>query len=273
MIAEYELIRESDERIYISYNKDGYCPNHFHRKIELVYVLEGDKIIYCDGKKYLLKPNQIFVADSYAMHSYEENKEGKQIIIVLPNHLLKDFYLLYSEKKFAKCVIKNTEKCKQLKPLFMALVNKSTNALICQGSVDLLMGQLVDELKLENRDSNYNQNFIEEVLAYISENYKENITLESLAEKFGYSKYYFSRLFNNALNTNINSYISMIRLQAVIRRLRDSNCNVSTAAFEAGFSSMQTFYRELKKNYDYKKVRDLISAKEEQTDYNKYINN
>ena len=74
---------------------------------------------------------------------------------------------------------KNTEKCKQLKPLFMALVNKSTNALICQGSVDLLMGQLVDELKLEDRDSNYNQNFIEEVLAYISENYKENITFLS----------------------------------------------------------------------------------------------
>ena len=273
MIAEYELYRESDERMYVSIDKDGACPNHFHRKIELLYVTDGDKIINCDGVKYHLYPDQIFIAYSYAMHSYEENPNGKQIILVLPNHLLKDYYLLYGHKKFSKCIIQNKEKCKRLKHLFLSLVDKKSNPLICQGSIDLLMGKLVEELKLEDRAANYNQTFTEEVLAYINENYKENITLDSLSKHFGYSKYYFSRMFNSTLKTNITNYISIVRLQAVLRRLQAGDCNVSTAAYEAGFSSMQTFYRELKKNYDYKKVKDIICSKETQTDYNKYIGN
>ena len=80
-------------------------------------------------------------------------------------------------------------------------------------------------------------------------------------------------MFNSTLKTNITNYISIVRLQAVLRRLQAGDCNVSTAAYEAGFSSMQTFYRELKKNYDYKKVKDIICSKETQTDYNKYIGN
>ena len=51
MIAEYELSRESDERLYVSLNQDGECPMHFHRKIELVYIQSGHKKIFCDDSK------------------------------------------------------------------------------------------------------------------------------------------------------------------------------------------------------------------------------
>ena len=55
MIAEYELSRESDERLYVSLNQDGECPMHFHRKIELVYIQSGHKKIFCDDKEFLLE--------------------------------------------------------------------------------------------------------------------------------------------------------------------------------------------------------------------------
>ena len=106
MIAEYELSREADERLYVSLNQDGVCPLHFHIKIELVYIQSGHKTIICDDKKYFLEADQIFVADSYVMHSYEKSEDSTQIIIVLPNHMLRDYYLLYGNCKIKNCYCK-----------------------------------------------------------------------------------------------------------------------------------------------------------------------
>ena len=266
MIAEYELSREADERLYVSLNRDGVCPLHFHRKIELVYIQSGHKKIFCDDKEYFLESDQIFVADSYAMHSYEKSDDGTQIIIVLPNHMLKDYYLLYSDYKLKNNVLLDKDICKAMKPLFLALAKKNPNPLINQGRIDLLMGHIVDTLGIEKREEAFDHKFIEEVLAYIQENYKDEITLDSLADHFNYSKYYFSRMFNNYLHTNITNYLSMIRLQAAIEILKAGQDNVSDAALEAGFSSIQTFYRAAKKHYKYEKIKDLINIGSKITD-------
>ena len=266
MIAEYELSREADERLYVSLNNDGVCPLHFHRKIELVYIQSGHKKIFCDDKEYFLEADQIFVADSYSMHSYEKSDDSTQIIIVLPNHMLRDYYLLYSDKKFKNNVILDKDICRAMKPLFLALAKKNPNPLINQGRVDMLMGNIINILGTTSREEAFDHLFIEEVLAYIQENYKEEITLDSLASHFNYSKYYFSRMFNNYLHTNITNYLSMIRLQAAIELLKSGQENVSDAALEAGFSSIQTFYRAAKKHYKYEKIKDLVNIGSKITD-------
>ncbi len=266
MIAEYELSREADERLYVSLNKDGTCPMHFHRKIELVYIQSGHKTIICDNNKYFLEEDQIFVADSYQIHSYEESKDSTQIIIVLPNHNLRDYYLLYSDMKFKTNVILDKDICRAMKPLFLALAKKNPNPLINQGRIDQLMGHVVDVLGVEPRKESFDHKFIEQVLAYIQENYRDEITLDSLAEHFNYSKYYFSRLFNSYLHTNITNYLAMIRLQAAIEMLKNGQTNVSDAALDAGFASIQTFYRAAKKHYKYAKIKDLVNIGSKITD-------
>ncbi len=266
MIAEYELSREADERLYVSLNQDGVCPLHFHRKIELVYIQSGHKTIICDDKKYFLESDQIFVADSYVMHSYEKSDDSTQIIIVLPNHMLRDYYLLYGNCKIKNCVLLDKDICRAMKPLFLALAKKNPNPLINQGRIDQLMGHIVDTFGIEPREEIYDHKFIEEVLAYIQENYREEITLDTLADHFNYSKYYFSRIFNSYLHTNITNYLSMIRLQAAIEMLKNGKVNVSDAALEAGFASIQTFYRAAKKHYKYDKIKDLVKVGSKITD-------
>ena len=266
MIAEYELSREADERLYVSLNQDGVCPLHFHRKLELVYIQSGHKTIISDNEKYFLEADQIYVADSYVMHSYEKSNDSTQIIIVLPNHMLRDYYLLYGDRKLATCVIKDHDIAKAMKPFFLALAKKNPNPLINQGRVDQLMGHIVDTMGLVKREESFDHKFIEEVLAYIQENYRDEITLDSLADHFNYSKYYFSRMFNNYLHTNITNYLAMIRLQAAIEMLKSGEKNVSDAALDSGFASIQTFYRAAKKHYKYEKIKDLVNVGSKITD-------
>lgn len=261
MIAEYELSRESDERFYWTSGKDSVCPPHFHRKLELLYILEGEKEVICDNYKYLLKKDQLFIADSYLMHSYLESS-GKQLVIVIPNHMLKDYYLLYSNKKLKQCVIDDIDFCKSIKPYLEQLTKRENKPLINYGMINIVLGKIVEKVGVEDRKNQFDQKFIEEVLAYINENYAEEITLDHLAEHFGYSKYYFSRMFNMFLNTNLTNYLAIVRLQATIQKLKAEKITISEAAFSSGFSSIQTFYRTLKKNYSYKKMKDILNSDE-----------
>ena len=65
-------------------------------------------------------------------------------------------------------------------------------------------------------------------------------------------------MFNGALGTSITDYVSAVRLIHALDMLRRTGCTVSQAALECGFSSLPTFYRVLKKNYNYKSVKELL---------------
>lgn len=258
MLAEYEINRESDERLFCLDTIDGVCVPHFHRKIEIMYVLEGEKKINVSDKEYIMHKNQILVTNSYQMHGYMKSENSKQHIIVIPNHMLRDYYLLYGNTDLKENFITDEKVALELKPIIEKIIKKEGNPLIVRGNIDLLLGKLIEILGTEKKEVVYNQKFIEDVLSYINEHYKENITLENLAAHFGYSKYYFSRMFNSVLDSNLTNYLTIVRLQGAIESLKEGKKTVAEAAFENGFASIATFYRALKKNYAYKKVDDLL---------------
>lgn len=257
MLAEYELNRERDERLLVLDGCDNACHVHFHRKVEVMYVTEGSKRISASGKEYVLSPDNIYFANSYEMHGYEESEGGRQTVIVFPNHMLRDYYEAFGDKLMKGCVIDDAEFCRSLLPYFRAVADGCENPLVLQANCDMLLGKIADRLGFEEGVRS-RQTFVDELLAYINEHYADDITLESMAEHFGYSRYYFSRMFNAALGTSITDYVSAVRLMRALDLLRRTGCTVSEAAIECGFSSLPTFYRVLKKNYSYKSVKDLL---------------
>lgn len=258
MQATYEISRERDENILLSRDTDHSCPCHFHRKVELMYVQEGEKTVFSCCKEIVLKPDQIFIADSYCLHSYQPDESGKQIIVVFPNIMLGHYYDALGGAVLKSNVITDCDVAKKLKPLFENLFERNRNRLLYQANVDMLLGSIVEYIGAEQENLPDRESFIERVLGYINDHYAEDISLNVLAEYFGYSKYYFSRLFNLTLGTNITDYISVIRLEKALDKIKKTHCTVSAAALDSGFSSIPTFYRALKRNYKYKKIKDLL---------------
>jgi AraC-like DNA-binding protein len=83
-----------------------------------------------------------------------------------------------------------------------------------------------------------------DIIHYIDEHYMEKITLDSISQYFGYSKYYFSRLFNRLFHCSLNSYINSVRLRAIEEMSnKDNKTNKIT---KAGFNSLSSYYRSKK---------------------------
>ena len=86
------------------------------------------------------------------------------------------------------------------------------------------------------------------MLAYIEKNFKEEITLELLAETFFVSKNTVSRTLHMLVGEDLRTYIARIRMRNACKLLAENKkMTVQEAAFESGFKSMNTFYRNYQK--------------------------
>ena len=257
MLARYELNRERDETIFAGAECDNVCNVHFHRKVEVMYVLEREKKIFASGKELTLRGDNIYFANSYEMHGYAESPGSRQTVIVFPNLMLRDFYDVFGDKIMNGCVVDDAGFCRSVLPHFEALAEGKCNKLVMQAHCDMLLGSVAEKLGY-SEGTRGRQGFVDGLLAYINEHYADEINLDVMAEHFGYSKYYFSRMFNDALGTSITDYVSAVRLMHTLETMKSKGCTASEAALECGFSSIPTFYRVLKKSYNYKAVKDLL---------------
>ena len=117
---------------------------------------------------------------------------------------------------------------------------------IKRGFTDLLLGLMRKFYPMEAvKNAKTTQAFIE-VLKYINEHFREEITLGTLADRFGYVKNYLSGLFNKFTGMKLREYINRRRVNEFYRlKGLHPEAPVCLLAEQCGFSSLNTFYRVL----------------------------
>lgn len=85
---------------------------------------------------------------------------------------------------------------------------------------------------------------------YIEKNNEKEINLSDLSRASLYSPWYSYRLFRDYLNLSPTEYIRKYRLTKAAKQLRGGNVKVIDAAFDAGFSNVDTFTRAFNREFE-----------------------
>lgn len=88
---------------------------------------------------------------------------------------------------------------------------------------------------------------VEQILNYINENYSQQITLDSLAEKYYLNKSYICRIFRKTMGISLVTYLQYKRILEAQTMLLNSDKPIIDIAMDCGFSNVQHFYRVFKK--------------------------
>jgi len=84
------------------------------------------------------------------------------------------------------------------------------------------------------------------ILRYIDENFAEDLESAWLAGHFGYTKTYFSMLFNKFTGMNFREYINALRIEKIKKIAHKTpDVPITRIVLDCGFNSLVTYYRAL----------------------------
>ena len=110
------------------------------------------------------------------------------------------------------------------------------------------------------------ENVIEKVLTYIDDHIEEELSLDTIAAVFNYSKFYMARIFAKRTGYTIYKYIQGRRLTQAAQKLVETNKPIVEIAYEAQYSSQQAFTQAFSRVYQcspqvYRKMAYFIQCK------------
>ncbi len=91
--------------------------------------------------------------------------------------------------------------------------------------------------------------FIKAVMNFCEAHYQKNIGVSEMAEVSGYSRYHFSRLFQDYMKEAPALYLKNLRLKKALRVLQTKNLAIKDLASECGFSDCSYFCRVFRETY------------------------
>ena len=94
----------------------------------------------------------------------------------------------------------------------------------------------------QSRQKEYVKKF-NDLLDYINLHYAEDLSLENMAARMGFSKFHFSRLFKQYTNLTFNDYLNYRRLKAAEELLANPAFSITEVSMRSGYSSISTFNR------------------------------
>lgn len=127
----------------------------------------------------------------------------------------------------------------------MELLHSAENEADCPGGLylALLLHYTEQEDRNERAAKRPRNETVEQICAYLAENYQQKFSLTEVAARFYLSPYYLSRLFRRVTGQSIVDYINGRRIEAAQQLLENTTMSVSDVAEQTGFASAAHFRR------------------------------
>lgn len=247
MFPFYEKRTRSFDFLYL--NKLSFL-SHFHRHLELLYVLEGEIDIRIGNCQCLLHTGDAGLIFPHVIHSYQSDKPLKAALAIF------DTDLIPAHKSTLKHSVPQTPviSANNLHPDIPYLLGRmheerEIERKLLEGYLTVMLSRALPQLALQQAVHTENLSLPHRLLTYLGDHYTEPLSLSATAQALGVSKYHLSRCFSQKIGCNFQFYLNTLRAQRANALLDESELRLTDICFEAGFDSISTFYRAYKAFY------------------------
>lgn len=232
----------------IAFYTDKGWDYHFHRNLELIYVIEGAVNCTVNNKPYRLTAGEFGLCLPYDIHHYVPERDTLYWVLVFSEE-----YVRFLAKRFSgktgdgfKFLCKNTVETFIKEQL---INGDSPTVLTLKACLYAVLEEYLDQITLIEKPTKETR-IISFIQDYVIEHHTEKLTLSDLAKELGYDYNYMSRYFHNTFNVSFSDFVNIYRLETAIALLEDTDENISSIALKSGFQSVRAFNDFFKKNTD-----------------------
>ena len=258
---EHELIIPNEGfpfKLFQFEGKDGHYvrEKHWHRSIEIFAVFEGTLAFFINEEEYPLGSGEFILLNSNEIHSISSPEANRTIVLQIPMNVLRNV-------ETGEGLILFTHSPKRQDSKIMELIGSMYQELQERGSeyewkvqsdffmlVYLLLTKYRKREILPEEIRHYRKlNRLSTITGYIRENYTKELSLEMVADRFGYSPSYLSRMFRKYAQTNYKTYLQNVWIEYGFQELANTDHTIGEIALNNGFPNQKAFTREFKKKY------------------------
>lgn len=240
-------------------------PFHWHRELEILYILNGHATVTMNGERYELGALDAIVMDYAKIHEVLYAMPQTMGICIHVSRQLLRRYLDEPELLAIRCAgTQLTQEqqpyysriCEGLKEITVLYVNQKktyhlrSTALILEILANLIehFSEPVTKSVSEARVGNMER--LEQICDYVEHHYRDEITLQEAADELGLNREYFCRFFKQSTGTSFIRYVNQVRINHIYQDLLHTDEGVQEITERHGFYNQKLFYRMFKEKYD-----------------------
>ena len=227
----------------------GHFFGHTHDHYEVFLFLKGDASFNVEGNIFKLSPNDIILIPRGVMHKTVYISDVCERILL---HFNGDFINPVIVPKFYRffpnyIYTPTEDNLPRIHQTFLDIERECQSPdefsyELLKGSVTLLLSEIARSAH-SGKEENFEKTniIIDDAICYMTANYAENLTLESMARRAMVSESHFSRLFKSTTSIGFKEYLNMLRIREAQRLLLNTSASVCEIAFSCGFNDSNYF--------------------------------
>ncbi len=239
------FLEHKDTDLFLYSYKNFSFPSHFHSGLELICAAEGSITLTVGGSDWEVPQNGLGVVLPGQIHSYRTPAETANSggIILLGQRLLGEYDGEFSGKSLKKPVFRLKDLHPHCAVAIETLLRSGGESLRLQKAyARLFLCRFLPEADFA-AGGGQDDPLLYSLVKYMSDHYRESISLGQAAEALYVNKYHLSRLFSGAMKMNFNDYLNSLRINAAVQLLDSTDLPVTKIAYEVGFGNVRTFNR------------------------------
>ena len=261
MSFDHELVLPNEDlpfRLFLFEGKNGNYirEKHWHRSVEIFAVQEGSLTFCIDDREYPLGPGDFMLVSPNEIHSVKAPEKNRTIVLQIPFPLLepycgRDGLLLFThtpgqhDRKLIRLVqriyIIYEQKQRGYELEVRGLFYHLLHLLISRYQTSHITG--------EDIRRNKNLNHLSPITAYLKEHYASDLSLKLVAETFGYTPAYLSRMFRLYAGIRYHDYLEEIRLRYACKDMDLGEGSLNQIALRHGFANSKALARAFQKKF------------------------
>ncbi|RKN61939.1 helix-turn-helix domain-containing protein [Paenibacillus ginsengarvi] len=239
------------------------CAPDYHMKrtfyyYQLKYVVRGTGYLIWQGRKYKLRPGEMFFLDLTQMHQYYADPDDPWELLWFRfgGVTVLDYYRLL---ECSRPPVFRSRNPIAMRGMFMNLFNMfKLRPFGLEIAASSLITQIISEIVITKMENDGDQPLhlspmypkeVQQALGYIEKHFSSPIKLEEVADHIHLSPYYFSRIFKRSTGYSVMEYVIKYRLTRSKHLLMFTKLSSGQIALNVGFCS-HSYFTKMFKTYE-----------------------
>lgn len=247
---------------------------HNHEYVELVYVYNGECTHFIEDQQITMRNGDLCILAPNAMHAISATNDDAVIVNIMVN-----------QKLFDESFMNLMHRVPSLTQFFESILydRSSTPYILYPTGEDHWLHEMILYILTERKETDYLYNegislFVRQLFVHILQDYElsaivadpenhtqddkivaligyitvnaSHVTLDMVADFFGYNKAYLSQMLRKYTGKTFTSFLNETRMKKAARLLAESSLSITDIAQEVGCYDASHFNRKFAKIYE-----------------------